>query len=222
MKKRFGKDAVWTLGRPSDAEDLVTFYPALAASIVRNFLYELPEGAQSLQDLGHILAIHERANPYKSGAPEFSPRKFEKWHAEQLKKEEANRNERRLTELLYQLAPEEPGLLIDERLWWGKARTPDGIAWAENRVAELGFEKTQKDRVISYELKLSDYLVFADIRQEKAIKFFVYLATEQPSKRKVRRIGIEFAIPDNWRNDLRRKVEVRILQEGSRLNGNRR
>ncbi|RJP18348.1 MAG: hypothetical protein C4520_14565 [Candidatus Abyssobacteria bacterium SURF_5] len=118
--------------------------------------------------------------------------------------------ERKKTEILYLIGPMEDPRLIDESLWYDKVpRDPASIAWAEQRLKDLGFSIATDDNVRQYVLDLEDHVVFADPRIEGQITFNVY-RKPLPRRKGHRRLYQSFYIRDNWKNDLQGKFETRL------------
>jgi hypothetical protein len=140
--------------------------------------------------------------------------RFEKAEAENRAKREAELAERRTRESLLLLGPNEQPVLNDERLDFDRQpRDQESMGWAEARLAQLGFELTESDRVRSFTKLIEDYVVYADPRAQGEVKFFVRRAAS-PAPRRRRSHGTEryqtFVLPDKWRHQLDDKFSVRL------------
>ena len=112
--------------------------------------------------------------------------------------------QRRLTEVIYRIDPFEAPRLVDEGsfVWMNRARDAEGVAWAERRAIALGFRSQLEGNVKTVALEAKDYIVFADIRQDKRIEFAVF---RQPLKKKKQITRQHFYLQDSWKNDLQAK-----------------
>jgi hypothetical protein len=73
------------------------------------------------------------------------------------------------------------GLLVDETSYGYSQphRSEAELAWAEDRVARLGFDKYVDGRVISYLRHLDNIDIYADIRTKGKIEFYIYKLPKQ-------------------------------------------
>ncbi|CAI8823485.1 hypothetical protein [Methylocaldum szegediense] len=143
----------------------------------------------------------------------------EKFHAEeQIEKaqEEERRRQRKASEVLYRIAPDREPELIDEGfIFGGTFRNESELAWAEQRLAYLGFQITCEDNVKSYTSEMENWVIYADPRVNGKIEFRAY---KKPLPKKARgphvRTGISgyFYLMDSWKHDLRKKYESRLLK----------
>lgn len=89
------------------------------------------------------------------------------------------------------------------------------MAWAEKRVAELGFQVKQEGRIKSYTLEMEGFVVYADPRDRRRIEFSV-LKKPLPKPRRRRgpvlRMFPRFHILDSWKNDIRGKFKKRLAE----------
>jgi hypothetical protein len=143
----------------------------------------------------------------------------EKFHAaeqiEKTQKEELLR-QRKGSEILYRIAPDQEPKLIDEGpTFGGTFRNESELAWAEQRLAELGFQITCEDNVKSYTSERENWLVYADPRLNGKIEFTAY---KKPLPKKARGSYLRtatfksFYIMDSWKNDIRGKYESRLME----------
>jgi hypothetical protein len=131
---------------------------------------------------------------------------------ERLKRERLE--ERRKIETLYRTAPDEIRL-IDESVGYGESPRDDaGMAWAEERLAGLGFEAKTEGNVKSYTDERKDLVVFADPRRPGEISFSVYRKslTKGKTPRVKYKYVTSFGLSDKWKHDLRGKYESRLPQ----------
>lgn len=210
---RFGKYADYDIASITEAEDMVTFFPALACSMAEELLKDLLDRSSPEHDwirsrLHHIA----KENTYQTRRPEFS-RRF--WgRIDERRKEE--RAQRKLTETLYKLGPDDEGHLLEDNLAYSnEPRNEEGLAWAENRVCKVfGLPKVAEGRTISYQATIKGLRVFADIRSERTIVFYVYPPDDR-EKKKGRRKGktpllTQFKFADTLKNNLRRNLVAYI------------
>ena len=139
------------------------------------------------------------------------------WHDEFSAAEKAEAIEkqkhtiqRRKTEILYKIAPNREPELIDEGFGI-VPRSDDEMAWAENRLVDLGFQISCETNIKSYINEQESLVVYADPRAKGEIKFTVYKKPLSKSNRK-RYWGNSFSLKDNWKNDIRGKYESRVTQ----------
>jgi len=143
----------------------------------------------------------------------------EKFHAEeQIEKaqKEERRRQRKASEVLYRTTPDREPELIDEgSIFRGPFRNESELAWAEQRLAYLGFQFTCEDNVKAYTSERGDWLVYADPRVKGKIEFRAY---KKPLPKKARgshiRRGVSrsFYLLDSWKNDIRGKYESRLME----------
>jgi hypothetical protein len=94
--------------------------------------------------------------------------------AEQVEKRKRLESRKR-TETLYRTAPDDEPRLLDELIGFGTlARDQGQLAFAENRLAELGFQSTMEANIKSYTNERGDFVVYADPRTNGQITFKVY------------------------------------------------
>lgn len=138
------------------------------------------------------------------------------WNRQFRAAEEAEaiqRRKRKKGEMLYRTAPDVEPKLIDEGLRVGKGRNAETLAWAEGRLAELGFKVTVEGNVKTYVDEREHLVVFADPRGEGEISFLVF---SKPLPRHLRSVGIRqgmlgsFSLMDDWKHDIREKYERRL------------
>ncbi len=123
---------------------------------------------------------------------------------------------RRKTDRLYQIHPFDPPHLVDEGYssWFGKCRTGDQLSWAEARAVSLGFTRHIEGNVMTLKIEENEYIVYADVRIEKKIRFFVF---KHPVKktRRLRQAGFDFQ--DSWKYDIEEKFKLRLREALERL-----
>ena len=130
----------------------------------------------------------------------------------ELKALEEELEQRRKEEPLYQTALDAAPLLLDESLGCGALpRTQSELAWAEQRLRDLGFQIACIDRVKRYSLETPDAVILADPRPRGEIHFLVYTKPlPQNGRPKIIR---SFSIRDDWKHDLRGKFESRLANQ---------
>jgi len=141
------------------------------------------------------------------------------WHDEFSAIEEANAIEkkkriiqRKKAEILYKTAPNSEPELKDEGIGFGTVpRNDDELAWAENRLVDLGFQIICDANIKSYISEQDSLVVYADPRAKGEIRFTVYKKPLSKNNRK-RFWGNSFSLKDNWKNDIRGKYESRVAQ----------
>ena len=114
--------------------------------------------------------------------------------------EERVRAERRNSERLYLVDLDSPPKLLDEfPLGYSyKARSPDGLAAAEERLHQLGFETQLQQNVICYKLEHGVHTVLADPRPVGRIDFVVHAPAGPDRKRE----KSQLFLLDSWRKEL--------------------
>lgn len=154
-------------------------------------------------------------------ARDYFREKFRAVEAAREAEKTAKKKLREATETLYRTGPSCLGKLVDDGIWFKEPRTADGLAWAEKRLLDLGFELVIDGRVRAYTKGGENWLVYADPRAVGMITFRLY----RPSKRKTAKgkaswgpTPREFTIHDQWKNDLTGKFASRLaeLLESSR------
>ncbi|MEY2520588.1 MAG: hypothetical protein QOF24_2347 [Verrucomicrobiota bacterium] len=133
----------------------------------------------------------------------FSP--IEAAERELLRKE---LEQRRRVEVLYRTDISSDPLLLDESLYGTAPRTDQQLAWAEQRLTELGFQMSVADSAKQYTLERPELIVYADPRGSGEITFRVY---RKPLPKRKRPMPAQvFSLKDNWKNDLKGKFEARL------------
>lgn len=117
---------------------------------------------------------------------------------------------RRETETLYQLGPYDEPVLIDDgwRRFGESPRTPEELAWAEERLSGLGFAIGVEGKVRCYIKDYEEWVTYADPRYSRKINFDVYPKPITKRSRRGRQCGT-FHLMDSWKNDLLEKFESR-------------
>lgn len=202
LKEKYGQDA--SVEDIDDSSDFVCFFPKAAHSIVRRVSGKALRSEPTLNVDFYRQQLAD-LNPYATGRTPF----VEPLLADTWKEQRSNRNaieaaERRKTECLYRIAPDGEGLLRDEGHMFPGPRTVDSLAWAEKRVCEnLQFVKVEEGRTISYQRKVEQGIVFADIRIQGSIRFHLFKSERQ--KRKQVSPSREFSIQDRMKNNSERR-----------------
>lgn len=115
------------------------------------------------------------------------------------------------SEILLRTSPTHEPVLIDEVGYGREPRPHDSLQWAEQRLAELQFQKTEENRVFQYLRETESYGVFADPRARGEIVFHVY---RKPFPKRSQRNKFNpseyFAIKDSWKNDIAGKFDQRL------------
>jgi hypothetical protein len=137
------------------------------------------------------------------------------FHESDMAEEQRERKleeERRRTETLYQTAPDQTKLINEGIGYQAAPRNEGGMAWAEERLAGLGFEAKTEGNVKSYTDEREDFIVYADLRSPKEISFRVYRKSFMKGKtpRVKYKYLISFSLPDEWKHDLCSKYESRL------------
>jgi hypothetical protein len=133
-------------------------------------------------------------------------------------REQAAKDARRTTEILWCVDQDEPKLK-DEGLFLISSlrdlRDDESLAFAEERLARLGFNLSIEGNARSYTQETGDYVVYADPRERGRIEFRAF------SKKKLTRrfgsAGSGFNLQESWQNDLPRKSKAKLDEAVSRL-----
>lgn len=141
---------------------------------------------------------------------------WDKSFFETEEQEKARIQERKKHETLYKAAPRDEPKLLDEGFsLFQRPRTLKELAWAEARLATLGFLTLTDDRVRSYIDERERFVVYADPCEHGQISFRVY-AKPVPKRGHTSQIS-DFRLFDRWKNDIRRKYEARLPRQDERL-----
>lgn len=143
-------------------------------------------------------------------------------YADAEKAQEAEKRERlaqrKKSEVLYRTAPDLEPELIDERLSFDVTpRSKEELDWAEERLANLGFQITCNAKAKSYTNEHGDFVVYADPRQRGRIDFNVFPKGYKRSRGRPRLGWTSFYMLDGWKKELREKYEVRVENAISQL-----
>jgi hypothetical protein len=146
----------------------------------------------------------------------------ESWHerfetADRAEEKEValRREERRRSEALYLLGPDETPRLVDEGAYFNcQPRSDAEIAWAERRLTDIGFSLQAESNKKAFIYQRGEVVVYADPRFKnridfKAFKLSTLSSTGRAPRTKTRLLG-SFYLQDGWKNDLRGKLEARL------------
>ena len=132
-------------------------------------------------------------------------------------KEEENKalhlKNRRETETLFQIDPDEEPQLIDEYFYGENYRDAKGIEWAGERLIEMEFIKSKEGNILSFVKDYGDFVMYADIRAKKRISFDVFInpnTAHNKNKAKYKKLYSNIHILDGWSNDLAKKINDKI------------
>jgi hypothetical protein len=118
--------------------------------------------------------------------------------------------QRRSSEILYYVGPDEPTELIDEGFYFLGARCRDELTWAENRLKQFGFETVIEGNIKSYIISSETFIVYADPRAFGEIQFNVHM---KPSPQRTSQHESNFfRFLDKWKNDICQKFQSRLLK----------
>jgi hypothetical protein len=148
--------------------------------------------------------------------------KFQESERRQDAEAEAQIAKRKVTETLYRTGPDGEPELMGCQYQWRPVRDKEGLAWAEERLDELGFKATLDDRVKSYTQEHPGVIVYADPREEGRIEFRIFRFPLPPAPRKSRRgpdfrLIPQFTVMDAWKHDLPQKYAARLAEAMQRL-----
>ena len=132
-------------------------------------------------------------------------------------KEEENKalhlKNRRQTETLFQIDPDEEPQLIDEYFYGENYRDAKGIEWAGERLIKMEFIKSKEGNILSFVKDYGDFVMYADIRAKKRISFDVFIkpnTAHNKNKAKYKKLYSNIHILDGWSNDLTKKIDDRF------------
>ncbi len=104
--------------------------------------------------------------------------------------------------------------LRDELSAFSEARDDASLAWAIDRLSQLGFIEVCERNIRQFTKDYGSVIVFADPRGQGRIDFNVYRReqVEKPnSRRRWSPHQSEFHLADTWHIDLLKKFETRVL-----------
>lgn len=109
-------------------------------------------------------------------------------------------------------------MLLDDGSIWGPPRPPGeqapGLAWAEQRLAQLGFEVVADGTRRAYTKEVArgdkELIIYADPRHIGAINFRVFDTKARGQKRGKQLAS--FDIQDRWKNGLEDRVAAGVAQ----------
>jgi hypothetical protein len=200
----------------SDAEDIVTLFPGLAASVAREAICLGDRCGQTISAESISSELHNLGteNPYNaSSLPLLSARRHhEMWkRADEMRKNEYAK--RRLSEPLFLLRPDEEGKLRDEDVWNGETRDDQQLEWALHRLCDqLGFTSRVSGQATMYAREIEGDLVVADRRRVGAIEFGIYHFGVEERRDKRRQVPPpswhahgHFSLPDRFKHNIETK-----------------
>jgi hypothetical protein len=166
--------------------------------------FRLPEGLRR-----HLVGWGDYETcPVFAIAMRLANEDWDKKFHEAEERAKAHMLKRKNTETLYQVGSNQRPKLLDEGLFLTRARTLAELAWAEERLAKLGFLTTTEGRVRSYKDEREQFVVYADPRGYGRISFTV--CSKSIAKRGRIQASGWFGLRDNWKNDIRGKYEARL------------
>jgi hypothetical protein len=116
--------------------------------------------------------------------------------------------QRRSSEILYYVGPDEPTELIDEAMY-RRVRCQEELTWAEDRLMQFGFETVIEGNIKSYIISSETFTVYADLRAFGEILFNVYMKS---SPNRTPRYEGGFRFKDKWKNEICQKFQLRLLK----------
>lgn len=181
--------------------------------------FKLPEGLRR-----HLVGFGKSAQCVVMRAASEIARDY--WHEKFYEREQqaaraahALKQQRQKSEPVYVLGPTEaPVLLDDDSSSWRPARPPGqeapGLGWAEQRLAQLGFQVVVDGTRRSFTKAIvrgeRELIIYADPRNVGAIKFRVFDTKARGQKRG--RALAWFEIQDRWKNGLEDRVAAGVAQ----------
>jgi hypothetical protein len=117
---------------------------------------------------------------------------------------------RRISETLYNVGPYEPIRTIEEEIYFEISRNEDEMAWAEDRLRQLGIETIFEGNIKSHIIESETFVVYADPREIGTISFGVYMKTS-PLRQSNHEANF-FSFSDRFRNNICRIFESRLLK----------
>lgn len=142
--------------------------------------------------------------------------KFDRNDRDNESKKALEIQQRRETEILFQVAPYRNPELI-ESTSYRSPRKSEQLVWAENRLDLLGFEIQKNNNVWTHTKEVSDFIVYADIRSSRDIQFSVY-SKQSLKKHEMAADYRRFNIPDTWKYDFQEKFRIRCEKAIEDLN----
>lgn len=201
-------------GYINDEAEFLSLFPATSAAVMHAFLRDENLDGKAYRVVSDRIDSLERESPYQ--------RHFVPWprrasaqlaHNEMRQAREELSQKRRETELLYKLAPHHEGCLRDENGFQSVTRQPDDLAWAERRLCDdLGFVRKAEGRVVSFQRKVDDILLFGDPRWQRSLRFRAYRVSRKARPRTDLSFMESFKLPDAWKHDLESKL-VRLARK---------
>jgi len=227
LLRRFGDDAR-LLFPDGGAGEFLALFPSLAASIIQEFLQlYVYAGDRSAPSMGRLLtALGDlgRENPWARSAgrvPVFSAGAWNRFADVSGQKQEREMAERRLTEPLFRVQPDQSALLLDEHLG-EEARSSAALEWAIHRLVEdLQFDRRVEGRTQSFQRTVGDVHVWADPRRRGRIDFQMFrpsAGVKEGGRRSRAKAAVwvgHFYIMDAWEA----KLEERFLARVAKSNG---
>jgi hypothetical protein len=219
---------------PSDASDLLAFFPALVGNVAMEALRHNDDYSDISEAVGRRLHYLTEQNPYAAGQYPFLEDRLHRriWDRAKKLEEEEGKRRRDAGERLFRLGPNHTWVVIDEGFYGSDtSRTSEELAWAEKRlVEELRFSKGVDGQIVSYIRELDGNLFFGDPRPKGFLGFRVYpgdIVSPEAAKRRRKKPEIsvsptleDFRLPDKWKNDLEKKF-IRLARERLELLGAR-
>jgi hypothetical protein len=139
-------------------------------------------------------------------------RRFAEAEKKELQEQLLSIQNRKKTELLYLVNPHTEPCLFDELPSYIEAREQPHLAWAEQRLTELGFVISTEKNVRQYMLDFTDFNVFADPREKGKITFSVYKTPISKRKRSWKGPSYQsFSLQDNWKRSIQQKFQQMLL-----------
>jgi hypothetical protein len=179
--------------------------------------FSIPEGLRR-----HLLGWGRHAQQCRvmQAAAEIAERYWHnKFHPGEVKEEAQKRAisaDRKKVETLYHIAPGSDPKLIDEGMFLDHTpRNGDELAWAEQRLKDLGLQIIYEGNIKSYTGEVGDFLVYADPREKGKITFRVYPKPPLGKNRTSRVAGSiprVFHLMDRWKHEIQNKYESRLKE----------
>lgn len=128
----------------------------------------------------------EVLRPVRELAADYWLPRVEELEARERAAREAEKEARRQREDVFRTDPRSAPQLRDEDLWGAEPRDNDSLAWAIQRLRQLGFVEQRDGRVRQFTKEYGDVVVYADPREMGRLNFSVFRReqVEKPNSRR--------------------------------------
>lgn len=181
LKERFPHLGEHVLLQMDDgAHDFFCYFPGLAAEIARAIFYRYDEpcGMETVgNEIRRRIDLVREENPYRAGSEPWISDTLMRfyWEREKARQKEEAEQRRVAGKMQFRVDPRSVPKPMEEGLWrQAGSRDLEGIAAAEKRLLDFGFQKVTDGTAVAFIYPFRDLTLYADPREAGRISVTAY------------------------------------------------